>query len=114
MSSKERRPNWRIQAVKRSVRRQGLSLRPLSSARSAAVAHYYFDIVEGDNRTLDEVGVDLADKVAATTHAASLLVELARDVVRDGDLAALVVEVRNEVGQREFIAKLRIQLSDQT
>ena len=78
------------------------------------MAHYYFDIVEGDNRTLDEVGVDLADKAAATTHAASLLVETARDVVRDGDLAALVVEVRNEVGQREFIAKLRIQLSDQT
>ena len=78
------------------------------------MTHYYFDIVEGENRTLDDVGLDLPDKAAATAHAACLLVELARDVVRAGDLGALVVQVRNEGGQPAFIAKLQFQLSDQT
>ena len=61
------------------------------------MTHYYFDIVEGEDRTLDDVGLELADKGAARAHAASLLIEIARDFVRCGNLSALSVEVRNEV-----------------
>jgi hypothetical protein len=77
------------------------------------VTRYYFDIVEGEDRTLDDVGLELADKGAARAHGASLLIEIARDSVRCGNLSALSVEVRNEVGQPAFHVMLRFHLSDQ-
>ena len=73
--------------------------------------HYYFDIVEGDGRTLDVVGSDLTDDAAARKQAASLLIDLARDDVRAGDLELIAVLVRDAGGHATFSAKLRIDLS---
>ncbi len=76
------------------------------------MAHYYFDIVEPVRRTSDTEGLDLADEAAARAHAATLLLEVARDIVLDGDVPALAVEARNEAGKPAFRASLRRHFSD--
>jgi hypothetical protein len=80
--------------------------------RRSKVTRYYFDIVEGGDQTLDEVGDEFSDEAAARTHAASLLIEVARDVVRDGDVSALAVSVRNEAGKPAFHATLALQFGE--
>ena len=74
--------------------------------------HYFFDIADGDDRTLDDVGVDFANEDAARTHAASLLIELARDEIRVGEVGVLAVEVRSSTGQPMFYAALHLQFSE--
>ncbi len=77
------------------------------------MAYYYFDIVEPVRRTPDAEGMDLADEAAARVHAASLLLEVARDIVLDGDFPVLAVEARDEEGKPAFHALLRLHFSDQ-
>jgi hypothetical protein len=63
------------------------------------VTRYFFDILEGGEQTLDEVGDEFTDDTAARNQAAFLLIEVARDMVRDGGVAALAVNVRNQGGK---------------
>jgi hypothetical protein len=78
------------------------------------MTHYYFDIVEPVRRTPDGEGIELADEAAAQAHAASLLLEVARDIVLDGDFPALAVEARDEAGRPAFRASLQLHFSDQS
>jgi hypothetical protein len=75
------------------------------------VTRYFFDIVEAGEQTLDEVGKELVDETAARNQAAFLLIEVARDMVRDGGVAALAVNVRNQGGKPGFHATLDLQFS---
>ena len=75
---------------------------------------YYIDIVEDALRTSDDVGFDLVDEAAARRQAIVLLIELARDEAREGNIEALSVEVRNDLGQPAFHATLRFELRDES
>ena len=73
------------------------------------MTRYFFDIVEGGEQTLDEVGAEFSDEAAAGTQAAYLLIEVARDMVRDGGVTALAVNVRKQGGNPGFHATLVLQ-----
>ena len=73
------------------------------------MTRYFFDIVEAGEQTLDEVGDEFVDETAARNQAAFLLIEVARDMVRDGGVTALAVNVRNQGGKPGFHATLALQ-----
>ena len=71
---------------------------------------YYFDIHDGAQFARDETGVELDDINAARQEAARTLGELAREILPDGDRREVVIEVKDETGQRVLVAKLSVSI----
>ena len=67
---------------------------------------FYFDVNDGAVFTTDEIGVELDGIEAARQEAGSALAGFARDLLRDGQPHEVVIEVKNEGGQRLLVAKL--------
>jgi hypothetical protein len=70
------------------------------------MARYHFDMHDGARFTTDETSMELDGLEAAREQAARRLGELAREILRDCDRRDIVVEVKDEAGQRVLIAKL--------
>jgi hypothetical protein len=68
----------------------------------AGVPWYYFDIADGDRRTVDDEGTELEDDEDARDEALETLGEIAKDKLPDGDdRRDFVITVRE--GQREVL-----------
>ena len=59
---------------------------------------FFFDISDGDHVTRDDVGRDYPDLKSARDAAVSLLPDVAREVLPDGDYRILVSTVRSHDG----------------
>ena len=71
---------------------------------------YHFDSHDGVRFTTDETGVELDGIKAARQEAARRLAELAREIVPDDDRREVVIEVKDETGQRVLVAKLSVRI----
>jgi hypothetical protein len=69
---------------------------------------YFFDIDDGDQRSLDHEGMEMPDVWAAREGAIAVLPDVARDVLPDGDRREMVSTVRDESGTVVYIATLSL------
>ena len=74
------------------------------------MARYFFDIQDGAQSVHDEDGSDCDSSEAACTAAARVAAELGQDRVAKGDTSAVVVQVRNEHGQRVCTVRASLQI----
>jgi hypothetical protein len=81
-----------------------------SSSFVVTMPRYFFDIHDGARSTTDDVGVELDELEAARQEAARTLGEIARDILPDGDRQEVVIEVKDEAGQRVLVAKLSVSI----
>ena len=70
---------------------------------------YHFGIHDGAHFTTDETGVQLDGIKAARQEAARRLAELAQEILPD-DRRDVVIEVKDETGQRVLVAKLSMSI----
>ncbi len=68
---------------------------------------YFFDTRDGDRLERDDDGLDLESSEQARQEAERALADLARDVLPDGDMRELEIEVRDE-NDVIFVARMRI------
>ncbi len=71
---------------------------------------YFFDIHDGARFTADETGVELDGIEAARQEASRALGELVREILPDGDQREILIEVKDEAGQRVLVAKLSVSI----
>ena len=71
---------------------------------------YHFDIHDGARFTTDETGMELDGIKAARQKAARMLGELAGEIQPEGDRWDVVIEVKDEIGQRVLVAKLSVSI----
>ena len=57
---------------------------------------FYFDMHEGSTCVRDETGLELSSVTAAEQEAARAAGEIARDLLADGDLQKICIELRDE------------------
>lgn len=69
---------------------------------------FFFDIDDGERRTTDSEGLELADLSAARDTAVSILPDLAREELPDGDRRVFVCQVRDDKGTVLFVATLSL------
>jgi hypothetical protein len=81
-----------------------------SSSFVVTMPRYFFDIHDGARSTTDDTGVELDGLEAARQEAARTLGEIARDILPDGDRHEVVIEVKDEAGQRVLAAKLSVSI----
>lgn len=67
---------------------------------------YFFDVDDGERRTADRDGHDMASPAAARRAAIGLLPAVAADVMPDGDQRLIRVDVHEGDGQPLFHASL--------
>ena len=67
---------------------------------------FFFDIDDGEHRLQDDDGVELADDQEARMKAISVLPDIAREVLPDGDRRIFVSKVRDATGRTIFMATL--------
>ena len=67
---------------------------------------YFFDVDDAGEAQRDEVGTDLGSLDEVRAEAISLLPNIARDEVPDGDIQTFAVLVRDETGHSIFQASL--------
>ena len=77
-------------------------------AGGVIVPRYYFDITDAGHLARDEHGSECADDRDARDQAISLLPDIARDELPDGDQHKFVATVRNESGQIVYEASLAL------
>ena len=70
---------------------------------------FYFDIREDDRLVSDDDGNDLPNTDAAEREAVLVAAEIASDQVKRGRIEKVVVEVRNEDGERVAVTTLTLQ-----
>ena len=70
--------------------------------------HYFFDVFDGEQFWEDDFGVDLADLYHARAQAQSLLPDLAREKMPDGDRRDVSVVVRCHEGRCRYKATLSL------
>jgi hypothetical protein len=71
---------------------------------------FYFDIQIGTEvRSIDEEGHDYSDVDTARMEAATILCDLAQDMIKRKELADMNVSVRDEFGEL-LVVKLEMQL----
>jgi len=73
---------------------------------------YYFDLHDGGRFATDQTGVELDGLKAARQEAARMLGELAREIRLDGDRRDIVIEVKDQTGQRVLVAKLSVSIEE--
>lgn len=69
---------------------------------------FFFDIDDGERRTTDSEGLELPDLAAAGNVAVSILPDLAREELPDGDRRVFVCQVRDDRSTVIFIATLSL------
>ncbi len=74
------------------------------------MSRYFFDMHDGARFTTDETGVELDGIEAARQEAARALGEFAREILPDGDHREVVIEVKDETGQRVLVARLSVSI----
>jgi hypothetical protein len=70
--------------------------------------HFYFDIADGQRRTLDEIGTVLPGREQARDTALTALPDLAREGPQLGDRREIIVDVRNATRRLIFTATLTV------
>ena len=70
---------------------------------------FYFDINDGIHRSRDEEGEDFSDREVARREAITVLPELAREVLPDGDDHVCSCNMRDESGAVIFTATLSLK-----
>ena len=70
---------------------------------------YFFDIDDGERVSVDDHGCDLPDRQSARDQAISVLPDIARDELPDGDTRVFACCVRDETGRRIFEARLSLE-----
>ncbi|MDB5506806.1 MAG: hypothetical protein JWR75_1444 [Devosia sp.] len=74
---------------------------------------YFFDSDDGDDRIVDDEGLELPDDQAAYKEASTAIVELAKDrIPADGPLRHLQMWVRNEEGLSVHILTLKFEADE--
>ncbi len=69
---------------------------------------FFIDTDDGDVRVHDDEGFDLADAEAARREAMTVLPDMARDKLPDGDRRTFVATVRDEAGSVLYSATLTL------
>ena len=69
---------------------------------------YFFDVDDGDGRTRDIYGLDLDDLAEVRKKAISILPDVAREELPDGDRRVFVCQARDESGTVVFMATLSL------
>ena len=69
---------------------------------------YYFDLYDGTSFTRDPHGLELANRSEARREAISVLPDMARDVLPDGDRRDFTVDVRTAAGEVVYTATLSL------
>lgn len=69
---------------------------------------YFFDIIDAGRLTRDEFGDDLADDEEARDQAISLVADIAREGLPDGDRHEFIARARNERGETVYEASLAL------
>ena len=70
---------------------------------------FFFDIINADKLTRDDFGADMSGIEEARDQAISLLPDIARDDLPDGDVHDFVCEVRSETGRIVYRARLMLR-----
>lgn len=69
---------------------------------------YFFDIDDGESRTRDSYGLELPDLAEVRNKAISILPDVAREELPDGDRRVFVCQARDEGGTVVFMATLSL------
>lgn len=69
---------------------------------------FYFDSDDGDQKLIDDIGMEFANIQEAREEAIRSLPDMARDVLPDGDRRSMWVSVRDEHGSQHFRATLSL------
>ena len=69
---------------------------------------YFLDLYDGASFTRDPYGLDLASPEEARKEAISVLPDMARDVLPDGDRRDFTVDVRTAAGEVVYTATLSL------
>ena len=69
---------------------------------------YFMETNDGDDRCMDEVGIEMRDDKAARKAAIMALPDMARDVLPNGDHRTMSVVVWNEDGRRVYMASMTL------
>ena len=69
---------------------------------------FFFDIINAEDFTPDNFGIELDDDEEARQQAISLLPEIAREELPNGDFHAFTVKARNEDGTVVYEASLTL------
>jgi uncharacterized membrane protein len=64
------------------------------------VPHFYFDVREGDSFTRNDAGLEFDSLDEAAAEAANSAAEIGRDRLPEGQAPEIMVEVRDEHGER--------------
>jgi len=71
---------------------------------------YYFHFREGDERTLDDIGLELAGPESAQREAMLGLADHIRDAIPKGTFREVAMEIVDDERNRLFIARLILQV----
>jgi hypothetical protein len=69
---------------------------------------YFFDVDDGESRTRDDYGLELHDLEEVRKKAVSILPDVAREELPDGDRRVFVCQARDESGTVLFMATLSL------
>lgn len=69
---------------------------------------FFFDLDDGDRRSIDDEGFELANLLEAKCRVIATLPAIARDVFPDGDRRVIAAQVRDERGQVRITATLSL------
>lgn len=70
------------------------------------MGRYYFDLENGDGKTLDEEGVELADHAGAIKEASRIVTDLARDELMEIGKGKIWLTIRKSDGNILAVASL--------
>ena len=71
---------------------------------------FYFDIADGPETGIDDVGLEFPNLEAARANALAALGEIARDELPDGDRRDFQISIRDEGGQVVLKATLALRV----
>ena len=71
---------------------------------------FYFDVREGSRFVPDEEGMEFVDLDAAEHEAAVAAAGIGRDLLPQGGVRQVAVEIRNEQGQRVTTVTVTVQI----
>ena len=74
------------------------------------MAKYYFDLREDGQFMADDEGQDFPDLDAAEHEAAQVAAEISRNKLPKGEAREIVIELRNEHGQRVLTATVALAI----
>ena len=72
---------------------------------------FFFDVCEGTRFAPDDEGLEFPDLDAAEREAAEAAAAIGRDRLPKGDAREIVIQVRNEHGQRVLTRKIHCELA---